>query len=332
MNINLNNPLVSIIIVNYNGKDLLKDCLESIKKIDYTNYEIILVDNNSSDDSMEFVKENYLNIQIIKLDSNFGFAYPNNIGAKKARGKFLLFLNNDTIVEPNFLTELLKPFALDPKIAICQSLLLKPNGDVDSSGDFIDSIGVTFSSHEKPAEIKEIFSAKAASMLMKKDIFEKLEGFDEKFFASFEDVDIGWRARILGYKIVVNPHSIVYHVGGETIKKIKDEIIFHGFKNQLVIKITNFETFNCIRSIILFIFLYGVKILKVALDYMIKCKTTTTTTKYEPTLFQKPKFSVLLQSISWLIKNYSYLKEKRKKVNSFRVISTQDMKTQKVII
>ena len=104
--------------------------------IDYENYEVILVDNNSTDESIEFVKNTYPSVIIIKLDNNYGFAEPNNIGAKNAKGDFLLFLNNDTKVKPNFISEMIKSAEKDSKIAICQSILLKPNGDVESSGDF----------------------------------------------------------------------------------------------------------------------------------------------------------------------------------------------------
>ena len=175
-------PLVSVIIVNYNGRLFLEDCLNSLKQVNFDSFEIILVDNNSIDDSIEWVKNNFPSVIIIKLDNNYGFAKPNNIGANKAKGDFLLFLNNDTKVTPNFITELLNVINQDPSIAICQSLLLKPNGEVDSSGDYIDSIGIPFTDHKKIDKVCEIFSAKGASMLMRKCVFEQLNGFDEEFF------------------------------------------------------------------------------------------------------------------------------------------------------
>jgi len=176
-------PLVSVIIVNYNGKSNLEDCLASLTKIDYKNYEIILVDNNSTDTSVEYVKNIYPAITIIKLNDNYGFAEPNNIGAKNAKGEFLLFLNNDTKVNPNFIGEMVKVLEHDPKIAICQSLLLKPNGEVDSGGDFIDTLGRAYSSKNKVNEVKKILSARGASMMARKDSFWDLGGFDKKFFA-----------------------------------------------------------------------------------------------------------------------------------------------------
>lgn len=323
--------LVSVIIVNYNGKQYLEKCLASLSDIKYDNYEIILVDNNSDDSSVEFVQKNFSPVKIIQLDSNHGFAEPNNIGVKNAKGDLLLFLNNDTVVEPDFLGELVSAMS-DPKTAICQSMLLKPNGDVDSSGDFIDSIGVTFSTFEKITETREIFSAKAASMLVRRDIFERLGGFDEKFFVSFEDIDLSWRARILGYKILINPKSIVYHVGGQTIKKIREEVIFHGFKNQLILKLTNFETGYSVKSMVVFFFYYGTRMLRVLLDYMIKGHTKISATRYEPAIAQRPNIKIMIKGIFWILRNYSYIREKHRQVNSARVVSTQEMKRQRLIV
>ena len=119
-------PLVSIIIVNFNGKVHLEKCLNSLNKILYEPTEIIVIDNHSSDNSVEFIKKNFPQVIIITLNDNHGFAEPNNIGSKVAKGEFILFLNNDTIVTPSFLTELILEIKKNNKIAICQSLLLKP--------------------------------------------------------------------------------------------------------------------------------------------------------------------------------------------------------------
>ena len=178
---NKQHPLVSVIVVNYNGKNLLENCFQSISQINYPNYEVLLIDNNSTDDSIEFVKNNYSSTIIIKLEKNYGFAYPNNVGAKNSKGELLLFLNNDTKVTPNFISEMVEVLQRDSTIAICQSMLLKTNGEVDSSGDFVDMIGVSFSSKQKTENISEILAAKGASMLVRKDVFTKLGGFDEIF-------------------------------------------------------------------------------------------------------------------------------------------------------
>ena len=324
-------PKVSIIIVNYNGKELLQKCLDSLLKVNYDNFEIILVDNNSTDGTVEFITKNYPSLIIIKLDSNKGFAEPNNVAAKISKGKYLLFLNNDTVVTPNFISEMVKVMETDKKIAVCQSLLLKPDGSVDSSGDFIDHLGVVYNSKTKIDEIREVSSAKGASMLVRSDIFEKLDGFDQKFFITFEDVDLCWRSWILGYRVLIIPTSIVYHEGGITIKKIKSEIAFHGFKNQLAMKITNFEPILAVRNMMFFFGIYGIRELKIWLDYTISGSTKLSSTEYEDNIAPKPSFKVIAKSIFWILSNYGYLLKKQRTINKNRVYSTTILKKMNVI-
>lgn len=322
---------VSIIIVNYNGKELLKKCLDSLFKIEYDNFEVIIVDNNSTDNTIEFITKNYPSIQILKLDSNKGFAEPNNLAAKIAKGDFLLFLNNDTVVTPNFISEMMKILEHDKTIGICQSLLLKPDGSIDSSGDFIDKLGVVYNSKTKIKEIRNISSARGASMLIEKKIFNKLGGFDEKFFFSFEDVDLGWRTWILGYKVVIVPNSIVYHSAGTTTSKLKSESAFHGLKNQLAMKITNFEPRFMFRSLFLFFFVYGLREMKIWFDYKLKHNTNMTSTKYEETIAKNPNLKIIIKSVLWIFKNMGYLRRKYIEVNKNRVASSTYLEKIKII-
>ena len=324
-------PKVSVIIVNYNGKTLLEQCLESLFKVNYDNFEVILVDNNSTDKTVEFVTKKYPLIILIKLDSNKGFAEPNNMGAKIAKGKYLLFLNNDTVVTPNFISEMIKVVENNKKIAICQSLLLQSDGSIDSSGDFIDGLGVVFSSKEIPNKIQKISSAKGASLLIRKQTFTDLGGFDKKFFATFEDVDLGWRTWILGYDVVIAPKSIVYHLGGQTISKIKPEIAFHGFKNQISMKITNFETNLVFKKLSLFFIKYGLRELKIWLDYSLTGTTRLTPTKYEKKIASKPSISTILKSLFWILTNSRYLIRKHHEINSKRVRQTKKLEELGVI-
>lgn len=324
-------PLVSIIIVNFNGRPFLDNCLSSLKKIDYKNIEIILVDNFSSDNSLAFVKKEYPNIICVELKKNYGFAKPNNLGAKIAKGKYFLFLNNDTIVKSNFVTELVNVAKKDQKIGILQSLLLKSNEEIDSSGDFIDEIGVVYNSKTKVNEIRQISSARGASMMIQRDVFEKCSGFDEKFFVSFEDVDLGWRVWILGYKVVVVPKSIVYHIGGKTIRSVNIDLAFHGLKNQLAMKITNFEFKFAFQRLVKFFIIYGLREFKIWLDYKIKGTTNMTSTSYEETTAKKPSIKVILKSLFWIIGNMSYLWKKHKIVNSHRITTTKELQSIDII-
>lgn len=306
--------LVSIIIVNYNGKKHLEKCLNSLLQIKYQNYEIIIVDNHSTDGSIELIMQRYPQVKLIELEKNCGFAEPNNIAAKTANGKYLHFLNNDTIVSPDFLGELVKAMEQDPNIAISQSMLLRPDETVDSGGDYIDTLGRAYSSKKRPEQIQPILSARGASMMVRQDIFWNLGGFDKEFFATFEDVDIGWRAWISGYQVIIVPKSIVYHVGGQTIKEINSLIRFHGIKNSLVLRLTNFEFFNTSKSIIMLFFvivmrkIFGVAVIK--------------DPEINPPL---PSFSAIIQGMVWVMKNSGYIITKRNKINSQRICSTQDL-------
>ena len=324
-------PKISIIIVNYNGKELLQKCFESLFKTNYENFEVILVDNNSTDGSIEFVTKNYPKIIVIKLNSNKGFAEPNNIGAKIAKGEHILFLNNDTVTTSNFISEMVQVLQKDEQVAICQSLLLKPNGDIDSSGDFIDRMGIVYNSKTKIEQIKEISSARGASMMIRKKIFDKLGGFDEKFFFSFEDVDLGWRSWILGYKVVIVPNSIVYHSAGKTSSKLKSEAAFHGLKNQLAMKITNFEPRFALRSLLLFFFVYGSREIKIWFDYKIKGSTKMTSTSYENKIAENPSLRTVIKSIAWILNNIGYLRSKHNNVNKNRILSTASLQKIRII-
>ncbi len=317
-------PLVSIIIVNLNGQNVLKKCLISLQSISYDNVEIILVDNNSDDSSIEIAQKLIPSLIIIRLEKNFGFAKPNNIGAKKAKGKYLLFLNNDTFVEPNFLDELIFGIENDSSIAICQSMLLKPNGKIDSSGDFIDKLGIAYSSKTNVSEIREIFSARGAAMLVKKEHFLNIGGFDETFFAFFEDVDLGWRTWIVNQRVVLIPSSIVYHVGGSTAKNYLDQVKFHSTKNQLIMKITNFESHIALKNMFLFFTIYGFHEFKIWLDYKIFNKTNIHSTKYDDTIAENPDFKIICKSVFWILCNMKYLRKKHCKIESIRILKTQN--------
>ena len=214
----------------------------------------------------------------------------------------------------------MKESNLNPTISIFQSLLLKPNDEVDSGGDFVDIFGSSYSSKKKPTELEHILSARGASMMIRRDVFWELDGFDEKFFASFEDVDMGWRAWLKGFKAAVVPTSIVYHLGDQTVQKLNSIISFHGVKNSLVLRLTNFEILFVVRSIVALFFvvlmkkLFGVSILKGLHRGQ-----------------ELPSFRTIVSGGIWIMKNYRYILNKRRLINSRRIYSTKDLIRMKVI-
>ena len=248
------NPLVSIIVVNYNGKHFLKDCLTSILHASYPNMEIILVDNGSNDGSVEFVKNNFPNVKTIVNDKNLGFAKANNIGYHFANGEYILFLNNDTIVTKDFLTNLVKVLRSDSRIGACESkiLLLDDPKKIDCVGSYLTPSGFLYHlGWGKPDgydKIIQIFSAKGVCMLFKREVLEQIGLFDEDFFAYFEETDLCWRVWLTGYQILFVPTSVVYHkVGGTSSKMPKSFIQFHSSKNKICSLIKNLETKNLLK-------------------------------------------------------------------------------------
>lgn len=305
---------VSIIIVNFNGLNVLKDCLKSLQSISYKENEIILVDNNSTDHSNSFVQENYPHVKIIKLDKNYGFAKANNIGAKKAKGEYFLFLNNDTIVHPDFLEKLVSTANSDKEIAICQPLLLRSDNSVDSSGDFIDIHGRSYQRKIVTNIKNEILSARGAALLVKKNIFWELDGFDEKFFFAFEDIDMGWRAWIYGYKVFLVPDSIVIHKGGQSISHLGPLLSFHSIKNNIILRYTNFDGKYMPKSILFFF-----------IDNFFKKIFGKSFLKDIESTIPIPSFSIIFKSLRWILQNQSYLREKRKQVSLKRQRNTQEL-------
>ncbi|MFA5187878.1 MAG: glycosyltransferase family 2 protein [Patescibacteria group bacterium] len=214
---------VAIIIVNYNGLEYLSACLTSLLSLDYPkeDYKVFFVDNASIDSSVDFVRNNFPQAEIIINNENLGFAEGNNIAIKKALAEnfdFVLLINQDTISEPDFLKKLVEETAKAEDIGAVQPrIMLYPEKDkVNSLGNSIHYLGFGFSSggYQKFAgnlELKEIAYASGAAVLIKTNVLKKIGLFDPDFFMYHEDLDLGWRMRLAGYKILVVPQAVIYH-------------------------------------------------------------------------------------------------------------------------
>jgi len=230
-------------------------CIESVLKSTVRDIEIIVIDDASTDNSAELVQTKYskYGVKIVKLKQNVGPAAASNIGTNEANGKYIAFLDNDTEVSPNWLEYPLKLMEAKKDIAVIQPLLLKKNGDnkrVDSAGHYFhtlsQAIEITFLG-KIPPNLSEIFGAKQAAMIVRRDALTKAGGFDESYFFYFEDTDLCWRLRLLGYKVVICPHSVVYHKGGHTMGKEKVKIMFYRERNTLLAMIKNYSLTNLLK-------------------------------------------------------------------------------------
>lgn len=261
----MNKPLVSIVILTYNGKKNLELCLPSIQKLDYPRFEIILVDNGSTDNSLEFVRRKFPKVQIVRNSKNLGYAVGNNQGVGKARGKYVLFLNDDTTHMKDFLTKLVGVMEADRTIGAAQSLILSmddPN-TIDSAGSFFTKAGIQEHLSKMPVGSleapSEIFGAKTACTLVRCDIFKKIGGFDKDYFVYFVDPDLSWRIWQVGFRVVLAPDSIIYHKGGTTNVYLGSGfVVYQSFKNRIDSLIKNLEpSLMLILGIHIFVLLMG---------------------------------------------------------------------------
>jgi len=253
-------PLITISIINLDGKKYLEDCLKSLQGLDYPRdlIETIIVDNGSRDGSVEFIQEEYPSIKIIRNKKNLGFARANNQAARAAAGDYIAFLNNDTRVDSRWLTGLLKPIYKSREIAASGSKVLSMDGQsLDFVGGMINFEGKGFqidygkSSEDDDHNIPKFLPfVNGGAMMINKKVFLEAGGFDEDFFAYYEDVDLGWRLWVLGYKVIFAPDSIVYHQHHGTSRIFsEDRLRFLKERNSLYSVFKNYDDINLSRAL-----------------------------------------------------------------------------------
>lgn len=241
-------PFFSIIIVSWNALHHLKKYLPSVAETDYPNYEIILADNASTDGSKAWIREHYPDVEIATFDKNYGYCGGNNRAVPYAKGDILLFLNNDVRVEPDWLHGLAECFKKDEAIAAVQPKMLsdrKPDyfEYAGAAGGFLDRFaypfcrGRIFDTLEKDEGQydfeTDIFWASGAALAIRKQTFEKLQGFDEDFEFHMEEIDLCWRLWNNGYKVRFCPDSTVYHLGGGSMAMGSPRKIYYNYRNNL---------------------------------------------------------------------------------------------------
>ena len=240
--------LVSIIILNYNGEKYLEDCIESIFRETKHDFEVIVVDNNSPDKSGNKFSKKYQNCKFILNEKNEGVSEGLNIGIKNSNGEYIVLLNNDLIVAPKWLDYLFEAYEKNGS-GLYQPKFLKMSDRsiIDSAGNLINVFGFGFSREKgkkdvlKYNSIEEIGFAAGTCMFTAKKIFDEVGLFDKKLFAYNEDLDLGWRARLLGYKSFYVPESIVYHHGSAQWKW-SGEKFYLLERNRWIVLLSNYKT------------------------------------------------------------------------------------------
>lgn len=305
-----NSPIISIIIVNWNGKKWLKNCFDSLKKQTFKQFEIILVDNASADDSVDFINKNYPEVNVVQTGSNLGFAGGNNVGLKSAKGKYILLLNNDTWAPKDFLEKFVKAFNEIPNAGCIQSkmVLLKDSKVIDLVGSYwTDTSFLYYYGFGKNASLKKynqampFFSNKGACVMIPRKVIDGIGLFDDDFWCYYEETDFCHRVWLAGYECWYYPKAVIHHAGGGTAIKFDNSFIqFHNFKNKLLSFQKNFETKSLLTIIPIYL------LLNIAISFMWLIQ-------------KKPKhFLALYQSIWWNIVHFKDTQLKRRKIQSYR--------------
>jgi len=234
--------LVSIIIVNWNGERWLQKCLDTLHTQTYKNFEVVFVDNNSKDDSIEFVTNNFPKVNIVKSKENLGFAGGNNLGIKAAKGEYILLLNNDTWVENNFLEKLLKAYSFGRYDVIAPIEARYDGSHLGSHIMILDTFGHGFGIHNTT---RESFYSSGVCMLFSKQTYVDTGGLDSNFFMYCEEADWFWRLNLMDKKFCRINDLFVYHFGaGSTGNGIKYLSSLWRNQNTLQMLLKNYKWFN----------------------------------------------------------------------------------------
>ena len=233
-------PLVSVIIVSYQSGPTLARCLEALKAQTFGDFEILLVDNASTDGAPQAAAAADPSIRFLRPGANLGFAAGNNLAAREARGRWLVLLNPDAYARPDWLEALVAGTARHPQVRCFTSLQMVADepGLMDGAGDVMTSAGIPFRGGYRrrlPTDLAEgeVFSACGAATMIDRDLFLGLGGFDERFFCYCEDVDLGYRLRLAGEPTLLLPAAVVEHVGSASTGVRSDFSIFHGSRNRV---------------------------------------------------------------------------------------------------
>ncbi len=270
----MNYPKVAVVILNWNGRFFLEKFLPSVFNSSYKNIEFVLGDNGSTDDSLTYVQSNYPTITILKNKENLGFAGGYNEILKQVNADYYVLLNSDVEVTDGWIEPVITLMETREQLAACQPKILSYHAKdkfehAGAAGGFIDCYGFPFcrgrildQTEQDKGQYKdaiEVFWASGAALFIKASAWEEVGGFDADFFAHFEEIDLCWRLKRLGYQIGYCPDSTVYHVGGGTLKTSNPQKTYLNFRNNLLMLQKNlaFSTALWVISIRLWLDLFA---------------------------------------------------------------------------
>lgn len=267
---------VSVVVVTYNASSYIIPCLKSVLgSRGVAIEEVLVVDNNSSDNTLELVKKYFGSdprVKIVRLRRNMGFPYACNVGVRLARGRYVVLMNPDVVVDPYCFARLAEFLSQNSDVAVVQPKLLKPGGYIDGVGGVMDFLGHGFhlGMYERDSgqygEPRDILYASFACAMVRRDVYLRLGGMDPRFFLYNEDLDFCWRAWLAGYRVVYVPGAVAYHVGQHSTRRIPYRALYFGRRNRLYTIFTNYPLPAAVVASLMLMALYLVLGVKAALS------------------------------------------------------------------
>ncbi len=310
------NVRVSVIIPHWNGIDILSECISSLINTKHDSYEIIVVDNASTDGSQSWVKNTYPQIKLIENDKNYGYAGGCNVGALEAEGNYLVFLNNDTTQDPDWIQNLENFMKKDKMIAAVQPKVLNYfNQNIfdyaGGSGGYMDKFcfpytrGRIFSKQEQDIgqynDSKQCFWSSGTAFMVRKKLFFKAEQFDKHFFSHMEEIDLCWRLQAMGFQIWVEPNAVVYHKNALSMPMHSHRKYYFNHRNSLLMLFGNYSLKNTL------ILGFGRTILEfIALGY------STLSLNWKQAI-------AIIRSLLYIISHLGIIIKKRRKMKAIRI-------------
>lgn len=322
-------PLVSIIILNYNGKRFLNECLSTVFGTIYPEFEVILVDNASTDKSLDFVSKVFADkkcLKIIRNRKNLGFGPANNVGVKHAKGDYIVFLNNDTSVEPEWLATLVDAFENDSTIGLAQSLILSMDGKtVQSAGYLIGdywifqfAVGGNYKwSKDMLPDVFDISFASGAAMAVKRKFLQEIGLFDPKYFWYYDDTYLSFRTWLANKRVVTVSGSKIRHLGEGTSKREINNALDHYWIITRISLI--FDVYWNLLDLLEGLFIYSLGRISYSLKEIIKQRNLA-------------YFRTNLSGARWIMENFRYIWENRLKYWSKAVIDEKALRSRMIKI